>query len=160
MSDESAKDGSAVTPHLVVSDTEAALRFYSEALGAEELFRLTMPDGAIAHAEMLIGGALIMLADDSPDHGNRAPEPAGEPPSVLINLLVPDVDDVVARAKAAGAKELIPVDDRFYGHRSGRIRDPFGHVWIISTVIEDVSPQEMQRRMDAMMAEPQAGPGS
>ncbi|MFP3921070.1 MAG: VOC family protein [Dichotomicrobium sp.] len=160
MTDESAGHGNAVTPHLVVSDTEAALRFYAEAYGAEELFRLTMPDGAIVHAEMLIGGALVMLADASPEHGNRAPDTAGEPPSVLMNLLVPDVDDVVARAKAAGAEELIPVDDRFYGHRSGRIRDPFGHVWIVATIIENVSPQEMQRRMDAMMDEAQAETGS
>lgn len=156
MMDRNPEQNSSVAPHLVVPDTDVALRFYAEAFGAEEQFRLTMPDGTVGHAQMLIGGALVMLADADPDHGNRAPDTAGDPPSVLMNLLVPDVDDTVARAKTAGADELMPVEDRFYGHRAGRIRDPFGHVWIVSTVIEEVSPQEMQRRLDAMMAEPQA----
>lgn len=141
----------AVTPLLVVPDTAAALRFYAEAFGAEELFRLTMPDGAVVHAQMLVHGALVMLADENPDHGNLAPTSVGGAP-VLMQLTVPDVDDVVARAKAAGAEELIPVGDQFYGERSGRVRDPFGHVWIVSTVIEAVAPEEMQRRMDAMMS--------
>ncbi len=140
----------AVTPLLVVPDTDAALRFYREAFDVKELFRLTMPDGATAHAQMLIGGALVMLADENPAHGNLAPTLVGGAP-VLMNLTAPDVDDVVARAKAAGAEELIPVGDQFYGERSGRIRDPFGHVWIVSTVTEEVAPEEMQRRMDKMM---------
>jgi PhnB protein len=141
----------AVTPLLVVSNAAEALRFYTEAFGAEELFRLTMPDGAIAHAQMLIGGALVMLADENPDHGNLAPTTLGGS-TVLMQLTVPDVDEVVARAKAAGAGEVIPVGDQFYGERSGRIRDPFGHVWIVSTVTEPLSPDEMQRRMDEMMS--------
>jgi PhnB protein len=141
----------AVTPLLVASNAAEALWFYTEAFGAEELFRLTMPDGAIAHAQMRIGGALVMLADENPDHGNLAPSSLGGS-TVLMQLTVPDVDDVVARAKAAGAGELIPVGDQFYGERSGRIRDPFGHVWIVSTVTEALSPEEMQRRMDQMMS--------
>ncbi len=141
----------AVTPLLVVPDTNAALRFYAKAFGAEELFRLTMPDGATAHAQMLIEGALVMLADENPDHGNLAPTSLGGAP-VLMQLTVPDADDVVTRAKAAGADELIPVGDQFYGERAGRIRDPFGHVWIVSTVTEAVPPAEMQRRIDAMMS--------
>jgi PhnB protein len=141
----------AVTPLLVVPDTDAALRFYAEAFGAEELFRLTMPDGAIVHAQMLVHGALVMLADENRDHGNLAPTTLGGAP-VLMQLTVLDVDDVVARAKAGGAEELIPVGDQFYGERSGRIRDPFGHVWIVSTVTEAVAPAEMQRRMDEMMS--------
>jgi len=141
----------AVTPLLIVSNAAEALRFYTDALGAQELFRLTMPDGAIAHAQMLIGGALVMLADENPGHGNLAPTSLGGAP-VLMQLTVPDVDDVVARAKAGGAGVLIPVGDQFYGERSGRIRDPFGHVWIVSTVTEAVAPEEMQRRMDEMMS--------
>jgi len=141
----------AVTPLLVVPDTDAALRFYAEAFDAEELFRLTMPDGAIVHAQMLVHGALVMLADENRDHGNLAPTTLGGAP-VLMQLTVPDVDDVMARAKAGGAEELIPVGDQFYGERSGRIRDPFGHVWIVSTVTEAVAPAEMQRRMDVMMS--------
>jgi len=141
----------AVTPLLVVPDTDAALRFYAEAFGAEELFRLTMPDRTIAHAQMLVAGALVMLTDENPDHGNLAPSSAGGSPA-LMQLTMPDVDEVVARAKPAGAEELIPVGDQFYGERSGRIRDPFGHVWIVSTVTEDVALGEMQRRMDAMMS--------
>jgi len=142
---------SAVTPLLIVPDTEVALRFYSEAFGGDELFRLTMPDGAIVHAQMLVHGALVMLADENRNHGNIAPTSLGGTP-VLMQLTVPDVDEVVARAKAAGAEELIPVGDQFYGERSGRIRDPFGHLWIVSTLREDVAPGEMQRRMDAMMS--------
>jgi len=141
----------AVTPLLVVPDAVAALRFYSEAFGAEELFRLTMPDGAIAHAQMQINGALVMLADENRDHGNLSPASVGGAP-VLMQLTVPDVDDVMARAKAGGAEELIPLGDQFYGERSGRIRDPFGHVWIVSTVTEPLSPREMQSRIDEMIA--------
>jgi len=141
----------AVTPLLVVPDTAAALRFYAEAFGAEELFRLTMPDGAIVHAQMQIHGALVMLADENRDHGNLAPASAGGAP-VLMQLTVPDVDEVMARAKAGGAEELIPLGDQFYGERSGRIRDPFGHVWIVATVTERLSPREMQSRIDEMMA--------
>jgi PhnB protein len=140
-----------VTPMLIVPDTAAALRFYAAAFGAQELFRLTMPDGAIAHAQMRIHDALVMLADEDPGFGNLAPTSIGGV-AVLMNLTVPDVDDVVARVKSAGAQEMIPVGDQFYGKRSGRIRDPFGHVWIIATIIEDVAPQEMQRRMDKMMS--------
>lgn len=141
----------AVTPLLVVPDTAEALSFYRDAFGAEELFRLTMPDGAIVHAQMLIGGALVMLADENRNHGNLAPASVGGAP-VLMQLTVPDADDVVARAKAGGAKELIPVGDQFYGERSGRIRDPFGHVWIISTITERLSSQEMQSRMNEMLS--------
>ncbi|RIA55345.1 VOC family protein [Dichotomicrobium thermohalophilum] len=147
---------SAVTPLLVVPDTDAALRFYAEALGAEELFRLTMPDGAVVHAQMLVHGALVMLADENRDHGNLAPTSLGGAP-VLMQLTVPDVDAVVARAKASGAEELVPVGDRFYGERAGRIQDPFGHVWIVATVTEKLSTQEMQNRMDEMIAAVAAG---
>jgi PhnB protein len=109
-----------------------------------------MPDGAVVHAQMLIGGALVMLADEDANHGHLSPASLGGS-AVKLHLTVPDVDDVVARAKAAGAEELIPVGDQFYGERSGRVRDPFGHVWIVSTITEAVAPEEMQRRMDAMM---------
>lgn len=149
MPDNLLEHRSAVTPVLIVPKTADALRFYAGVFGGEELFRLTMADGAIVHAQMLVHGALVMLADENPGHGNLAPTSVGGTP-VLMNLTVPNVDDVVTRAKAAGAEVLIPVGDQFYGERSGRIRDPFGHVWIVAKKIEPVSPDEMQRRIDAM----------
>lgn len=136
------------TPHLCVRDAASAIEFYSKAFGATELFRLTDPSGKIGHAEVRIGKALLMLADENPEYGNRSPESLGGSP-VNISLYVEDVDEVARRAVAAGAKLLIPVADQFYGDRSGRLEDPFGHVWIISTHKEDVSPEEVQKRFAA-----------
>ena len=139
----------AVTPFLVVSDAARAMEFYKAAFGAKERMRLAGPGGKIVHAEMTIGDAVIMVADEFPEWGNLSPESLNGSP-VRMALYVEDVDDVASRAVAAGAKVLIPVADQFYGDRSGRLADPFGHLWIVATHIEDVSPGEMQKRMDAL----------
>jgi PhnB protein len=138
----------AVTPALVVRDAARAMEFYKAAFGAQERMRMAGPGGKIVHAEMTIGDSVIMVADEFPEWGNLSPESLKGSP-VRMGLYVEDVDAVANRAVAAGAKVLIPVADQFYGDRSGRLADPFGHIWIISTHKEDVSPEEMQNRMDA-----------
>jgi PhnB protein len=142
-----------VTPYLMVNGASRAIEFYKLAFGATEVMRLTDPAGRIAHAQVKIGEAPLMLAEESQEWGNRSPQTLGGTP-VIIALYVPDVDAVVAQAVGAGAKLLIPVADQFYGYRSGRISDPFGHVWIVSTQKEDLSPEEMQKRFEAMMKTP------
>jgi PhnB protein len=139
----------AVTPLLVVSDAARAIQFYKTAFGAKERMRMAGPGGKIAHAEMTIGDSVIMLADEFPEWGDMGPKADGNSP-VRIALYVEDVDEVAKRAVAAGAKLLIPVADQFYGDRSGRLADPFEHLWIIATHKEDVSPGEMQKRMEAL----------
>lgn len=139
-----------VTAHLYVKGAAAAIEFYKRALGATEVARLRVPDGRIGHAEIQIGNSRIMLSDEFPDYGGRSPESIGGSP-VIMHLFVDDVDALAAQAVAAGAKVLMPVEDRFYGDRSGRFADPFGHVWIISTHIEDVSPEEIERRTEAFV---------
>ena len=139
-----------LSPALTVSDASAAIDFYRRAFGAVEVMRLTDPAGRIAHAQVKIGEAPIMLAEETKEWGNRSPQTLGGTP-VIIDLCVADVDAVVARAVAAGAKLVFPVADQFYGFRSGRISDPFGHVWIVSTQKEDLTTEEMQRRFEAMM---------
>lgn len=141
------------TPYLAVRGAAAALAFYAKAFGAKELGRLTMPDGAIAHAEIQIGDSRIMLADEMPDWGNKGPQTLGGSP-VGLCLYVKDADAEVARALQAGAEIVRPVKDEFYGDRSGHIIDPFGHRWTISQRKEDVSFREMQRRMEALPHEP------
>jgi PhnB protein len=137
------------TPYLVVKGGTRALEFYKKAFGATELFRMPGPEGKIGHAEIRIGDSPIMLADEHPDMGARSPESFGGTP-VSILLYVDDVDGVVKQAVAAGAKITRPVEDKFYGDRSGTVTDPFGHSWHIATHKEDVSMEEMQRRMAAM----------
>jgi PhnB protein len=136
--------------YLTVRDAAAAIDFYQAVFGAEEILRLVEPSGKVAHAELRIGGAVLMLADEYPGF-NRPPEALGGTP-VALHLYVPDADAVMAQAVQAGAKPLVPVEDQFYGDRSGRFEDPFGHVWLIATHIEDVSPEEMQRRFETMLA--------
>ncbi|MGB8655683.1 MAG: VOC family protein [Candidatus Acidiferrales bacterium] len=143
------KAPSAVVPYLVVKDAEAAIEFYKRAFDAVEIMRLNGPGTRIGHAELRIGGAVIMLSDEFPDFGSLSAQTLGGSP-VKIHLSVGDVDAVAQRAVAAGAKVLRPVADQFYGQRSGQLGDPFGYVWIVSTHQEDVSAEEMQRRMDAM----------
>ncbi len=138
------------TPYLVVADGAKAIDFYQEAFAATELMRLADPDGRIAHAELRIGDSLIMLSGEAPEYGRRSPPSLGGTP-VTINLYVEDVDAVAQQAVAAGAKILRPVQDQFYGERSGRLADPFGHVWIVSTRIEDVTPEEIVRRSAAFV---------
>jgi PhnB protein len=140
------------TPYLIVKGAARALDFYKQAFGAEELMRFPMPDGKVGHAEIKIGNSPIMLADEFPEMGHKSPESLGGSP-VSIMLYVPDVDKTFAQALKAGGKELQPLKDQFYGDRSGTLTDPFGHVWTVSTHKEDVSPEEMDKRHKAMMAE-------
>ena len=140
------------TPYLILQGAAAALDFYKKVFGATEMLRLPQPDGKIGHAEMRIGDSVVMLADEAPEMGFRGPRSLGGSP-VSLMLYLEDVDAVVGRALAAGAKLTQPVQDKFYGDRSGTIEDPFGHVWVIATHIEDVSPEEMERRVAAMHQE-------
>ena len=145
-----------VTPYLIVKDAAKALDFYQRAFGATELMRFPGPGGKIMHAEIKIGDSPIMLADEFPQMGAIAPQSAGGSP-VGICLYVEDVDKLFAQAVAAGGKAERPVQNQFYGDRSGTLVDPFGHRWTIGTHIEDVSPEEMQRRMAGMMGKPGGG---
>ncbi len=134
-----------LTPYLIVKGAAAALDFYARALGARELVRMADPSGKVGHAEMKIGDSPFMLADEFPEMGAVAPR-AGGGHSVSFLVYVPDVDAAFARALAAGAKAVRPVQDQFYGDRSGTLEDPFGHQWTLATHVEDVSPEEMERR--------------
>ena len=132
--------------HLVaVNGAERAIEFYTKAFGARETSRLSAPDGKIGHAELMLGDALLMLADEHPDFGALSPHTVGGSP-VRLHLTVDDTDAVVDRAVAAGATVLRPVKDEFYGERTGMILDPFGHAWFIAAHIDDVSIDEAQRR--------------
>ena len=142
---------SAVTPYLIVKGAAKALDYYSRAFGAKELMRFATPDGRVAHAEMQIGDSRIMLGDEMPEHGHRSPLSIGGSGTGIM-LYVDRVDDVFARAIAAGATAQQPVKNQFYGDRSGTLTDPFGHVWTISTHVEDVPAEELQRRMEAASA--------
>ncbi len=139
-----------VTPYLIVDGAAAAIEFYKNVFGASERMRFAAPGGRIGHAELIIGGSVIMLADEHPEMGARGPHSIGGSP-VGIHLYIEDVDAVASRAVAAGAKLLRPAADQFYGDRLGTIEDPFGHLWHIATHIEDVPPDEMRRRAEAAM---------
>lgn len=132
------------TPYICVKGAAEAIEFYKKAFGAVELFRIGGPD-SIGHAEIRIGGATIMLADEYPDMGFLSPKTIGGTP-VLIYIYVPDVDAFAKQAEAAGAKVLRPLQDQFYGDRSVSLEDPWGHRWGFATHIEDVSNEEVQRR--------------
>ena len=134
-------------PYLCVRDTAQAIEFYREVFGATELFRLNEPGGRIGHAELDVGGTTLMLCDEYPEYGIRQPDPAAGT-SVTLHLHVDNADALIERALAAGASLLRPATDAFYGERSGVIRDPFGHRWNIGHSIEEVTPEEMQRRYD------------
>jgi PhnB protein len=134
-----------VTPYLVVDGAGAAIEFYGKVFGARERMRLPGPDGTIGHAELELGDSLIMVADETPQLGIHGPRTVGGTP-VTISVYVEDVDGVFDRAVQAGATVLRPVEDQFYGDRSGQFEDPFGHRWSIATHVEDVSPEEMGRR--------------
>ncbi|WP_157215817.1 VOC family protein [Flavisphingomonas formosensis] len=137
-----------VTPYLTVDDAAAALDFYASAFGAIEKFRMPMGD-RIGHAEMLIGNSHIMLSDEFPERDVLGPKSRGGATAALM-VYVPDVDSAFDRAVAAGGKAMMPVADQFYGDRSGTLIDPFGHKWTLATHVEDVSEEEMQRRLDEM----------
>ena len=138
-----------VTPYLIVDRGAAAIAFYQKAFGAREIMRLDAPGGKIGHAEIQIGDSRIMLADEHPEMNARSPKSIGGSP-ITIHLYVEDVDKRFAEAVKAGGQAERPVEDQFYGDRSGTLKDPFGHVWHISTHKEDVSPEEIHRRMKAM----------
>ncbi|MDB5308693.1 MAG: Glyoxalase/bleomycin resistance protein/dioxygenase [Gemmataceae bacterium] len=145
-----------VTPYLIVKGAADAIEYYKRAFGATELMRMAGPDGRIGHAEIRIGDSHIMLADEHPDMGHRGPQSLGGTP-VGIVLYVPDVDTLFAQAVAAGGTVERPVVNQFYGDRSGTLTDPFGHKWTLGTHVEDVPPDEMKRRMEAMMKPPAGG---
>lgn len=140
-----------VTPYLYIKGAARAIDFYKQAFGAVEVMRLASPDGKVGHAEIKIGDSHVMLADEHPEMGARSPQSIGGSPVGLM-VYLPDVDKVVDRAVKAGATLERPVEDKFYGDRTGGIVDPFGHRWYISTHIEDVPPEEMERRAAAAMA--------
>lgn len=140
------------TPYLIVQKGTEAIEFYKRAFGAQELFRLSAPDGAVGHAEIQIGDSRIMLADEMPGSEFRSPKTVGGSP-VSIMLYVEDVDDRFVKATRAGARAIRPVQDQFYGDRSGTLEDPYGHVWTIATHKEDVSPEEIDKRARALFNE-------
>ena len=146
-----------VTPYLIIKGAAEAIEFYKRAFGATELLRMADPQGRVGHAEIKIGDSVIMLADEQPAMGYRGPRSLGGS-SVSILLYLEDVDAVFERAIKAGAKAQRPVADQFYGDRSGTLEDPFGHVWTVATHVEDVPPEEMQRRAEAAMKS--AAPGA
>jgi PhnB protein len=140
-----------VTPYLAIKNAAGALEFYKKAFGAVETYKLIIPDGRVGHAEIRLGDSLIMLSDEFPEFGGKAPEALGGSP-VSIHLYVDDVDAFFKRALAAGAHELKPIANQFYGDRSGQLQDPFGHLWWVATHREDVAPDEMQKRVRALFA--------
>lgn len=134
-----------VTPYLVVDDANAAIDFYKKAFGAEEKFRMPMGD-RIGHAELMIGDSHIMLADEFPDMGHLGPKNRGGT-TVSLMVYVDDVDSRFRQAIGAGAKQVRPLENQFWGDRMGTLEDPFGHVWSLATHVEEVAPDEMERRM-------------
>src|SRR6185369_14853224 len=134
-----------ITPYLICRNAEAAMEFYKNAFGAVELFRMGGGDGKVGHAEMKIGNAIFMLADEFPDMGAQSPETIGGTP-VSLYIYVEDVDSFTEKAIAEGLKVLKPVSDQFYGDRSGHFEDPFGHRWGFATHIEDLTPEELDAR--------------
>src|SRR5438046_9207625 len=134
-----------VTPYRPVRDAAAAIEGYVEAVGGEEIMRMPTPDGKIGHAELKICDAIIFLADEFPQVGNKSPQTLGGSTGGLY-LYVEDVDKAFKRATDAGATVKMPVTDMFWGDRYGQVTDPFGHLWSLSTHVEDVSPEEMEKR--------------
>ena len=144
-----------VSPYLIVNGADKALDFYKKAFGATEIMRFNAPDGRVGHAEIRIGDTVVMVADEHPDHDAHAPRKFGGSP-VGLHLYLEDVDAVWSRATAAGGKVKHPLTNQFYGDRNGALEDPFGHTWHLSSHIEDVSAEEIDRRMKAMMTQKKA----
>ena len=138
----------AVIPALAFKGADAAIKWYVNVLGAKEKMRFNSPDGTVAHAEITVGGDVIMLAEENPQYNSSPKTLKGN--SVNLCIYVPDVDAVIKKATDNGAKLILPAEDQFYGDRSGRIEDPFGYRWIIATHIKDVSEEEMKKAMDEM----------
>ena len=139
-----------VFAYLRVKDAPRAIAFYVQAFGAKEKFRLVEPGGRVGHAELDFGGTTLMVSEEFPEYGLRGPQSVGAT-TVSIHLHVDDADALIRHAVAAGAEVIREPSDAFYGERSGTVRDPFGHEWLIGHSIEDVAPEEMQRRYDKMM---------
>lgn len=134
----------AITPSLAIKGASEAIEFYKKAFGATVATRLDDPAGNVAHAELVINGGMFMLSEEHPQY-NQSPATLGGS-TVVLHLYVDDVDAVYEQAIKHGAESVIPVADQFYGDRSGRVSDPYGYLWVISTHIEDVSEAEMQKR--------------
>ncbi|HOX25418.1 MAG TPA: VOC family protein [Candidatus Krumholzibacteria bacterium] len=139
-----------VTPYLILENAAAAIDFYKNAFGAREVMRIAGPGGTVGHAELKIGGGIVMLAEACAQDGWKGPQSLGGSPVSLL-IYVADVDATCQRAVDHGARIVRPVQDQFYGDRSGTLTDPFGHVWTVATHIEDVSPEEIKARMDKFM---------
>jgi len=139
-----------VSPYLCVAGANDAIEFYKQVFGATERVRMPAPGGKVGHAELQLGDSVIMLADEFPEMGNRSPVSIGGSP-VTVGVYVEDVDTVFDRAIELGATAERPVENQFYGDRSGLFVDPFGHRWSVSTHVEDVAPDEMARRAAEMM---------
>jgi PhnB protein len=137
-----------VTPYLSIKGAGEAIEFYKKAFGAAEVMRFPQPDGRVGHAELQIGDSRVMLADEFPEMDFLGPHARGGSP-VHLHLYVEDVDTVVKRALSAGAREIRPVQDQFYGDRLGTVADPYGHVWHVSTHKEDLSMDELKKRAAA-----------
>ena len=142
-----------VTPYLVVDGAAKAIDFYKDAFGATELMRMPAPENRIGPAEIKIGDSIVMLCDPIGEMGHKSPKTLGGTPVSLL-IYVEDVDATVAGALKAGAQTLRPVEDQFWGDRMGGVTDPFGHQWYVATHVEDVSPEEMKSRMEAMAGAP------
>ena len=141
---------SSVAPAIAVRNAAQAIEFYQKAFGAVERYRLIDPEsGKIGHAELTINGALLMLSDEYPQY-NKTPQTLGGVSAKFL-ITCPDVEAAFARALAAGAEAIMPLTTQFYGHRDGRVRDSFGHEWLLSQIVEEVTPEEMQRRWDAVV---------
>jgi PhnB protein len=134
-----------VTPYLSIAGASDAIEFYKSVLGAEERVRMDAPGGMIGHAELAIGESMIMLADEFPDMGGKSPKTVGGTPVTLM-VYVEDVDATYQKALDKGATAVRKIEDQFYGDRSGTFEDPFGHQWHVASHVEDVSPEEMQKR--------------
>jgi len=139
-----------LTPYIYVQDSAAAIAFYIKAFGALETMRLTNPDGSIGHAEIQIGNSKLMLSDENAAWGNKSPATLGGNSGGFC-IYTEDADALYAQAVAAGGTATYPMADQFYGDRSGRVTDPFGHTWMIATHKEDMNAEEMQKRMDEFM---------
>ncbi|MGH8498414.1 MAG: VOC family protein [Methylococcales bacterium] len=144
-----------VTPYLSIQGAAEAIEFYKQAFGATELFRLAAPSGEIGHAEIKIGDSSIMLADPCEEGAFRNPQSLGGS-SVGLHVYVNDVDALFSQAVAAGAKTVKPVQDQFYGDRTGTLEDPFGHVWFLATHKEDLTPEEINQRAEALFKQSDA----
>ena len=138
-----------ITPYLFIQGASSAIDYYKKVFGAEERMRMPGPDGRVMHAELQIGDSIVMLADENPEMGAKSPKTIGGAASSL-HVYVRDVDTTTQTAVEAGGQLIRPVKNQFYGDRSGSIIDPFGHIWSIATHIEDVSPEEMNKRMAKM----------